>query len=138
MSGSIVDDLREIVNDARGIVDDLGVRVVQVTIRTRMWDGGGIQTGTATVSDREILPRPKVIGVAGDPTIRVTSIVPAFSGGGYTPEQLNPPDLAETDWFYVVTFPDGVGRPFKLLRLTTVKALRYELELESLGRVVPF
>lgn len=117
------------------------VRQNRVIVRRRTWSSGKIQTGTATVADLEILPRPHVTGAAGDPVLTVGPITPAYPvppAGGYTPAQLNPADSPGLEWTYVVIGPDGVERAYKSMRFTNTKPLRYMLELTSLDRVVPF
>lgn len=148
MSG-IVDELRAIVAEGRRIVDsDIGLRPVTVKIRTRTWSGGEAQFGTPTDSDLPIVPNPRVEGQAGDPAIKISKITPAYSadgGGGYTKAQLAPLDTAGDEWYYVVTWADGIERPYELLRITesgrTSRALEYVLELQAFGlsgRRVPF
>ncbi len=127
------------------IVQDYGLRQNRVIVRKRVWSEGVIQTGTATVTDLEILPSTEVKVTAGDPNVKVGPIVPAGvvqESGTYTPEQLNPPDSPGMEWNYILIGRDGVERPFKLMQLehyaSADSSFRYGLTLTSLGRVVPF
>ncbi len=134
------DELLPVLNEARTLVADLGMRQVRVIVRTTTWSGGAPQTGVATNSDREIVPRPRVNGLAGDPTLQVV-VTPAHSGppsGGYTPAQLNVGSATGIEYVYVVIGPDAVERPYKLLKMTTPRPFRYLLELESLDRRKPY
>lgn len=54
------DSLIPVVDNARQMVADSGLRPYTVTIRTRVWSGGKIGTGEATDSDLVISPAPKV------------------------------------------------------------------------------
>lgn len=98
--------LREIVDCARDLIDDLGgiaQRQYRVIIRRRAWSGGVPGQGTATVTDLEILPRPRVRslspkevaesgGTYQDNDFMIDRITPPFTAttsGGYTPARLN-------------------------------------------------
>lgn len=139
---SLRDDLLSTLVAGYQIVEDAGLRQTRVIVRSRTWSSGKIQTGTATISDLEIEPRPEVVGMAGDPVLKVGPIVPASEAadpGTYTPAQLNRVDLPDTDWFYLIIAPDGVERPYKLERLDTVtRPFRYMLDLTALDRKLPF
>lgn len=138
---AVVPGVLSILDQARAKVDALGLRTVRVIVRSRQWSSGRIQTGTAIVSDLELDPRPHVRGVAGDPTLNVGPITPAYVGppaGGYTVDQLNPPDASGFEWTYIIIGPDGVERPYKLQRLTAVSSMRYMLDLQALDRKVPY
>jgi hypothetical protein len=68
----------------------------------------------------------------------VGPITPEHATGGYTPAQLNPDDAAGFEYFYVCIGRDGAERPYKPIKLTTTRSFRYMLELQSLGRRMPF
>ena len=53
-------DLIPVVDDARSLVADLGLRRYTVAVRTRVWSGDKIGSGTATDTDLTIEPPPKV------------------------------------------------------------------------------
>jgi hypothetical protein len=145
----IVDDLRAIVAEGRRIVDeDIGLRPVTVVVRTVTWSGGVVQRGTATNSDLLLTPNPRVEGQAGDPAVKISKVTPAYAangGGGYTKEQLAHLDEAGKERFFVLTWADGIERPYQLIRITesgrASRALEYVLELQAYaltGRRVPF
>jgi hypothetical protein len=146
---TLANDLKHMLHTgARPILSTLGLRQVRVIIRTTTWSTGRVQSGAATTADVEIIPRPRVEGRAGDPQIRVSKITPAYdatsayAAGGFSRDQLAPADAAGTSWTYVVIWPDGIERRYKLLRLTQAsrvsQALEYILDLQSLDRAVPF
>lgn len=54
------DDLIPVLDDVRALVDDLGLRQFTVQTRHRSWSGGELGRGTATDTDTEITPPPKV------------------------------------------------------------------------------
>jgi hypothetical protein len=119
----------------------IDVRPTRVIIRTRTWSTGRIQTGTAIVTDLEILPVPHVRATAGDASMTVGPITPAYPGppaGGYTLAQLNPADSAGVESVHILLGPDGIERPYKLLKISNTSALHYTLELQALNRLVPF
>lgn len=54
------DDLQPVVDDARQLVDDLGLRAFTVVVRTVTWSGGRPGSGTASNSDLTLSPKPRV------------------------------------------------------------------------------
>lgn len=59
--GSLAEDLADTVNEARQIAVDLGMRPYRVLSVLAHWSGGERGRGDVTrVSERELLPRPKV------------------------------------------------------------------------------
>lgn len=59
------DELQDVVDEARGMVDELGFRPFAVTVRTRTWSGGELGRGTSTDVDVLLDPAPKVEGLSG-------------------------------------------------------------------------
>lgn len=59
---SLRTDLIPTIDAARGILDDLGLRVHVVHLRATTWSGDAPGRGTATHADTEITPPPKVGG----------------------------------------------------------------------------
>lgn len=55
------DDLIPVVDDARSILADLGMRRHTVVLRRRTWSGGVVGSGSTTDLDLELTPAPKVI-----------------------------------------------------------------------------
>ncbi len=138
---SLRDDLLPTLVSGYQIVEDHGLRQVRIIVRTRTWSSGDMNVGVPTISDREILPRPRVEGIVGDPVLKVGPIVPAsaaLDAGTFTPAMLNPSDAPGIEYFYVAIWPDGVERPYKLMKLTAPEPFRYMLEFQSLDRRMPF
>jgi len=54
------DDLQPVIDDARGLVEDLGLRSYTVTVRTRTWTGAAPGLGTSSDVDLVLDPAPKV------------------------------------------------------------------------------
>lgn len=54
------DDLIPVVDDARQLIDDMGLRRFVVVVRKRTWSGGQLGLGTATNVDLTLAPKPKV------------------------------------------------------------------------------
>jgi len=54
------DDLQPVIDDARQLVEDLGLRPYTVTVRKTIWSGAEPGLGTATYEDLELEPAPKV------------------------------------------------------------------------------
>lgn len=79
---SLRTDLISTVDAARGILDDLGLRLHVVQLRTTTWSGNAPGRGTASHADTEITPPPKVGGpkVGGPPRKRFDE--PGASEGG--------------------------------------------------------
>jgi hypothetical protein len=60
MTTTLIQDLLQTVDDARGIATDLGVRLYRVFMRVRTWSGTTQGEGTFTDVDTELLPRPRL------------------------------------------------------------------------------
>lgn len=116
----------------------LGVRSTSVVLRTRTWSGGRVQLGTSTVVDLEILPRPKVRKEGESGNLVVGPITPSNLAGGYTPAQLHPSDAAGSEYYYVVTGPEGVARNYAARWLDDRHPFSYYLHLDPDDRAVPF
>ena len=122
---------------ARQLVQDLGFRTSRSIIRTRTWSGGAVGKGTPTVSDLELLPRPKLIE-DGQRSITLTKITPSHSTGGYTVAQLNPALTAGVESYVVTIGPDSVERRWAVVELSKARNFTYELKLAALTRAIPF
>lgn len=133
------DDLLPVFNDARELIHDLGLRTSSLTVRTRTWSSGKARMGTSSDSDLVITPRPKIREANGDTELLVGPITPSYSGGGYTPTQLNPqPTLvAGQEVLYVVTSPAGT-KTYTAASIDTSKSFGYYLKLTGLERKVPY
>ncbi len=140
------DDLLEVLDDARRIADDLGMHQVAVSVLTRTWSSGRIQTGSFVDATLTLDPVPHVRGTSGDPEVVVGPITPQYPasmlapGGGYTPAQLNPTQISGVQYYYKITFNDGVARNYVLQDrgMDTSTPMRYMVRLRALDRNVPF
>lgn len=124
-------------NVARKIPADLGLRTNVVKVRTRTWTGGAdgpeVGVGTYTDVDLTITPSPKLTHTESQ---RIKTVVtPSFSGGGYTPEQINPTqaDLgAGVEHLWVIVSPDGAERLYRVEDFNQRRAFGYYLTLAPL------
>lgn len=148
---SIVSDLLGTLDDARALLDDVGLRPFSVVVRKVEWSGVRVGHGVATVTNTPITVaggrRPKVVEVhdedvaAGGPfdktRFEIRNITPEYAGGGVAPETLDP-DVGShpTQIFYVLSGPglptDGmlcekVGGKFD-------RVFGYSVTVETLGK----
>jgi hypothetical protein len=107
------------------------ILTTKVVVRTRVWSVE-VGVGDHVDTDLEILPRPRV-REQGDNAIVIDRIQPRYSGGGYTPQQLVPPNPLDnvTETFWLLTAVDGVTRKYTTATLITDKALHYGILLEG-------
>lgn len=136
----------------RGIPGALDMHTVRVAVRTKTWSSGKIQTGTSKFAELVIgspspfggaIVPPHVDGTYGDPEVTVGPIQPfdpVTSPRGFTPAQLNPGESPGVEYYYWITYPDGVGRPYVVMPrgLDTKNPLHYTVKLRTLDRKVPF
>lgn len=120
------------------------VHTSRVIIRSRQYptspSGPDVGLGTPTITDLEILPRPKVRD-QGNQILKVSLIIPQNANGGYTPAQLKPADADGFEYFYLVIGPDGTERAYACIDLDTRKPFFYEVTIQPIGqegRKVPF
>lgn len=116
---SLRTELLPVVNDARALVEDLGLRVFSLRVEVREWSGARVGSGTMTTPSTLTLdPRPRVRDVSAREVAssggtlrtgdrRITGITPAHTGGGYTPAQLRPSISGQQERVYVLTGEDG-------------------------------
>lgn len=142
------DDLLPIMHDTRQIMQDLGFRTNTLAIITRVWSGeigdtdAGFDDGTPVV----IAPLPRIRQLSskevassggqyemGD--VRIDKITPAFSGGGYTPEQIAPeipPGTTDTEVIYRIT--GTLDGDYARVALNTDRALGYSMVVRRMTR----
>lgn len=138
---TFVDAIRGVLHAVRrDVIQQLGLRPTITTIRTRTWSGADVFLGSYTDSDLVIVPYPKVT-ITSQTDVDVGPIVPSFSGGGYTPEQLNPIAYLGTaqqsvEVIYRLDGPAGVYE-YTCFALETRRPFRYVLKLRSLNRSQP-
>lgn len=147
--------LLPVVDNARRLLDNLGLRTNMVTRRLRTWASGEIgrpmpATVNVDYTDEDITldPSPKVRRVSAqevassggryeDTDLVVGPITPAYSGpsgsGGYTTDQLDPVITADgVELIYVLGGPNA-GEHF-LREIKRDRSLRYELVVSRLRR----
>lgn len=130
-------------NVARKKPEELGLRTNVVKLRWRTYTGGAdgpaVDLGTYTDVDITISPAPKLTHKSN--MMIDTVVTPAFAGGGYTPEQLNPSTAqlgAGVDHFWVIVSPDGVERLYKVVDFNQRRAFGYYVTLEPVDRTAAF
>lgn len=130
------DDLLPLVEGARAIADDLGIRTTRVFVLRRDWSSGDARTGEATDTRTEITPRPKV-KEEGQGTVTVGPITPAHATGGFAPATLLPADDEGTEHLFELVGPSGETELYRLAGVDSRRPFRYMLVLQSLNRVAP-
>ncbi len=138
---SLRQDVLPIIQDGWELAAEFWYETYALTIRTRTW-APQVGDGAHTDSDITIEPNPPVKELEGGKSLKVGPIIPSHTGGGYTPQQLNPAGyLAATNTtveiLHVVTGPDGVPRDFVLTHFDTSDPGEYILTLEALDPVAP-
>lgn len=133
---SLRDDILPTVAGGWQIVQDLGFASATITIRTRRWSGGQVKLGSPQDSDTTLSPNAQTTE-RGDGELQVYAITPAFSGGGYTPAQLNPEASGDSESYWIVTDDNGTHN-YKLHSLDTSDDVEYKAVLRALTRAVPF
>jgi len=118
---SLRDELLPVVNDARALVEDLGLRLFSVRVEVREWSGARVGAGVSSVvSTLTLDPRPRVRDVTAREVAssggtlrtgdrRITAITPTHTGAGYTPAQLRPVISGQQERVYVLTGEDGAS-----------------------------
>jgi hypothetical protein len=138
---SLRTDLLPVVDLLRGLTGptELDIRTAQLTIRTRTWSGAEVGLGTYTDSDLVLPQQYKVTSLStkevassggrfSDDAIRFGPVTPAFTGGGYTPEQLNPGATADNvEVIHILT--GQVNGNFRLASLLTERPFSYIMVL---------
>lgn len=119
MSQSLRDQLLPVINQLRQLPSFFGLRRYTATIRTRTWSGTYLGEGNPTDADVVLTPTPRVRPIttqeiaASGGTYRqgdwlVTSVTPAFTGGGYAPSALNlRPSGSNQDVTFILTGDEG-------------------------------
>jgi uncharacterized protein YjdB len=157
---SLRDDLLPVFNDTRQVIDDLGLRRFQVTLRRRVWSGGkDVGDGTPTNQDIVITPSPKVRfqspdarqmqylltsgGSIRDRYYLINKITPAYVdpltglSGGYSPDQLRlrvGPDLVNVEAIVVLVGDDGMKRECTQILLEDDRSFGYSMLCQEVDR----
>ena len=126
-------------NRGRQKLVDAGLRPVRIYKRTVTWSEGELHLGALTESDVEIIPRPKVKsgGQGGDRHLTMTNVTPEFTGGGYSPADLQPDAVNGTETVYIVEQPDGDLEAYRIVGVNQLSPFRYSVDLEKIDRVEP-
>ncbi len=132
---TVVEDNLPTIDAGRALLQEFGLRPVRVFMRTKVWSAAERHLGTLTESDVELLPRPKVKG--DNQRLTVTNVTPRYTGGGWTPEMLQPDLQAGYDHVFIVQQPDGALNAYRLAKVDQLSPFRYTLELEALERAEP-
>lgn len=120
----------------------------QITIRKTVWSGGAIGKGASEDADLvlpQIFPVQQIsareVGASGglfrDEDVRVLDLVPAYTGGGYSAEQLDPARALESgqrDTEVVYVLSGGVEGVFALVRLDTTDPVAWTMVLRRTRR----
>lgn len=140
---SLRDDLLPVVDAARKITEDLGQRTTALTIRTRTWSGGRIGLGASSDSDLVLPARYSIKELSATQVNQIVSgsggaygpgryirlwVTPAFTGGGYTQDQLDPDGSDGVEIIHILS-GSGINGNFKLVSITLGRPYRYELVL---------
>lgn len=94
------DDLLPVVDELRQLPNQFGIRRYTVKVRTRTWSGANAGEGSPVDVDVTVNPVPRVRlmstseiassgGTYREGDFMVTSMTPAYTGGGYAPSALN-------------------------------------------------
>lgn len=149
---SIVDDAKPILDAARALLDDVGLREFRVFVRTRDWSGERVGLGTATEQLRELTvaggKRPKVTalspravvasgGQLGDTVFAVGPLTPAYAGGGVLPSDVTPGRSGRREVHYLVRGPGlpASGAVCKQLSADHSSPFRVTMQLQMTGEV---
>jgi len=140
---SLVTDLRPTVNAGRQLAADLGLRSNSVKIRTRVWSGGKLGSGTATDTDVEITPAPK----CSEPPARLVGdtvgsyeagdiIVTKIARDTYSESDLFPVPVAGTEIIYLVTGygTGGVAREYRIVGPPSNRNFEWTMLLRRMSR----
>ena len=130
------DDLLPVIDNARQLIQDLGLRTSRVIIRMGRWSTGETKLGALTNTDTEILPRPKVRDQL-DGKVLVTGITPDYTTGGWAPADLQPAIEAGAEYYFIVIGPDGNQTPFLLALADIRRNFGYSLLLAPLEPTQP-
>jgi len=113
------------------------IQTVKVDIVQRVWSGGRRGLGTVTETTLANLPQKikvrvlttKEVAQSGGTyqmqDLRVGPITPAYTGGGFTPQQLKPAGADGTEIIYKLT--GTIAGDYMLVEIRTDKAFSYYL-----------
>jgi hypothetical protein len=130
---SFRDDLLGVVDLARAIPADLGLREYSIVIRTETFGSDGRTGAASSTTDVTLSPNPKVREKDNGRRLVVGPITPDHSAGGYTPAELNVVAGASAAQriTYRVTGPNGL-REYVCSDINTDRGYRYILTLDEI------
>lgn len=148
---SIVSGSLPILDAARGLLDDAGLRPYQVFVRVNTWSGAriGLGTKTSTVTELNVdgNKRPKVRqlsakdvvasgGTLEDQLFEVGPLTPPFTGGGVATTTINPPTSASpTEVNYILIGPGTPAAGWLCKRVSDKldSPFRYLVTIQRIG-----
>lgn len=149
---SIVDDVLPILDVARGILDDVGLRKFTVVCRTITWSGERVGLGTATTVDTTLsvagskrvkvreLKSQEIIAQGGNYSeqwLEIGPFTPPFTGGGTAESSLNPPTVSSPrEVYYKVTDSRGGSAWYDLADIKTDSPFRYVVTVRKSSKVM--
>lgn len=150
---SLVSDALPILDEARGLLDDFGLRPFRVFAIVRTWTGTRVGQGTSSDVETELTvaggKRPKVRQVDAEDVVAsggeitdtvydVGPLTPEHTSGGTDPALLNPPlpavGVAEVLFRIVGPGLPETGALCKRLSDDLSSPFRYTLRLQRIGR----
>lgn len=121
---SLRDDLLPAIDAIRGIPDQLGTRLYDVSIRVRSWSGSrpavdnssssdadaafGVDAGTHRTRVVQLTSRDLIAsgGNYSDADLKVGPLTPKYAGGGFEPSDFDPePTSAPVEIFFKIVGP---------------------------------
>jgi hypothetical protein len=143
-------DLLSVLEDARGIAGELGLRPVRVYVVTRNWSGTMPGEGACSDSETEILvarQSPKVRTLSGEAiavnqlpegTISIGPITPSHTTGGTSLALATGMlDTAQERWLKLTGGIHGTeGQLYRIIDVSADSAFHYTVRAYPLGREV--
>jgi len=129
------DELQPVVDDGRQLAADLGLRPRALIVRSRVWSGGKLGSGTATDTDLTISPPPKM----REPPARWIADAPGRYEAGdiivekisrtYAEATFTAPTVAGHELLFLVD-----GREYATVGAPTIKTFGWSLQLRRRTR----
>ncbi len=130
------DELQPVVDDGRQLAADLGLRPRALIVRSRVWSGGRLGTGTATDTDLTISPPPKM----REPPARWVADAPGrYESGDVLVEKISR-TYAESTFTAPTTLGHEMlllidGREYTMVGVPEIKTFGWSLQLRRRTRV---
>jgi len=147
---TIVRDALSILDEGRAILDDVGLRVFRVYVRTTDWSGNrvGVDSKITTTTELTVARggRPKVRQLSADQVVNSglelgssiydVTLTPSYPGGGVTSDDVAPPvpSGVRREVQYLIFGPGyEQGSLCKLVSANTGSPFRTVLRLQATG-----